>query len=136
MICHSVAVTRTLVKTKYLGINIHKRNNTKKQSTNKTKHSKYKYTYYQKTQTLQNPHLHSPIHYKTSQNNHSTRYTPNEIVTIQSSTLSIRSPEYTWYFCPQELHRNSLHFTSLHFKTESLHITLFLCPSHHHSLPS
>jgi len=42
---------------------------------------------------------------------------PNEIVTIQSSTLSISSPKCTWYFCPQELHRNSLHF-----KTRSLHI--------------
>ena len=40
--------------------------------------------------TLQNTH--TPTHYKTSSNNHSTRYTPNKIVTIQSSTLSIRSP--------------------------------------------
>ena len=38
------------------------------------------------------------------------------MVTIQSRTLSIRSPHCAWYFCPQELHRNytSLHFTSLY----------------------
>jgi len=33
------------------------------------KHSKYKYTYYQNT------HTYTPTHYKTSWNNHSTRYT-------------------------------------------------------------
>jgi hypothetical protein len=38
----------------------------KKHSTNNTKHAKYKYTYYQNTHTLQNPHLHTPTHYKTS----------------------------------------------------------------------
>jgi len=52
-----------------------------KHSTNNTKHSKYKYTYYQSTHTLQN-----------QLNNHSTRYTPNEIVTIQRITYSVRSP--------------------------------------------
>jgi hypothetical protein len=51
----------------------------------------------------------------------------NEIVAIQSNTLSIRSPYRTLHFYPQELHRNSLHFTSLHFtslhfETKSLHI--------------
>jgi type III secretory pathway component EscU len=34
----------------------------------------------------------TPTHYKTSINYHSTRYTPNEIVTIHSSALNIRSP--------------------------------------------
>ena len=56
------------------------------------------------------PHIHTPAHY-------STRYTTNEIFTIQSSTFSIRSPWGTWYFCLQELHRGSLHF-----KTKSLHL--------------
>jgi len=63
-------------------------------STNNTKHSKYKYTYYQNTQTYYrntNTHTHTPAHIsKLDKNNHSTSYTPNEIVTIQSST-SIRS---------------------------------------------
>jgi len=36
-----------------------------KHSTNNTKHSKYKYTYYQNIHTLQNPHIHTPTHYKT-----------------------------------------------------------------------
>jgi len=58
------------------------------------------------------PHIHTSTHYKihtythshitkqvntyrmnnTIQNNHSTKYTPNKIVKIQSSTLNIRSP--------------------------------------------
>jgi len=83
--CHSVAVVLTLVQSKQIGINIHKRNN-KKHSTNNTKHSKYRShitktpTHYKThtythphitkptlthTHTLQNPHLHTPTHYKT-----------------------------------------------------------------------
>jgi len=42
--CHSVAVVLTLVETKQIRINIHKRNN-KKQITNSTQHSKYEYTF-------------------------------------------------------------------------------------------
>ena len=64
---HSVAVVLTLVQTKQMRINIHKRNNTKTQYNN-TKHSQYKYTYYQNsltivknTHTLQNPHITKPI---------------------------------------------------------------------------
>jgi hypothetical protein len=76
--------------------------------------SKYKYTHSPK-----HPHTPSLTHYKTSYNNHSKRHTPNEIVTIQSSTLTIRSPKCMWHFCPQELHRNSLH---LNFQKKSLHI--------------
>jgi hypothetical protein len=40
---HSVAVILTLVQTKQIRRNIHKRNK-QKHSTNNTKHSKYKYT--------------------------------------------------------------------------------------------
>jgi hypothetical protein len=54
--CHSVAVVLTLVQTKQMRINTHKRNNTKTQyekyqNTVRTipKHSKYKY--YQNTNT-------------------------------------------------------------------------------------
>jgi hypothetical protein len=52
----------------------------------------YKTHTYTHTHTLKNPHIHTPTHYKTISNNHSTRYTRNEIVTIQSSGFSIRSP--------------------------------------------
>ena len=63
----------------------------KKHNTNNERHSKYKFIYYQNTHTLQTPHIHTPTLYKTSYNNHSTRYTPIEIVKVPSSTLSIRS---------------------------------------------
>jgi len=56
-----MAVVLTLVQTKQIRINIHKRNNTRKHSKNDTKHSKYKYTYYQNTHTLQNPHISKQI---------------------------------------------------------------------------
>jgi GTP cyclohydrolase I len=36
---------------------------------------------------------------------------PNELVTIQSSTLSISSPYCTWHFYPQVRLLNSLHLT-------------------------
>jgi len=44
------------------------------------------------TQLSKHPHIHTPTHYKTRWNSHSTRYTPNEIVTIQSNTLGQKSP--------------------------------------------
>ena len=53
--CHSVAVVLTLVQTKQMRINIHKRNNTK-YSTNNKKHGKQKYTYYQNTK---HTHIHT-----------------------------------------------------------------------------
>jgi len=109
-----VAVLLTLVQTKQIRINIHKRNNTT------TQYKRYKTQYIQihilpkhtlitkLTHTHTHPHITKPKHththphitkhshlhtltyYTTSSNNHSTRYTPNEIVTIQSNTLSIR----------------------------------------------
>jgi hypothetical protein len=61
--CHSVAAVLTLVQTKQIRINVHKRNDTKK-CPNNTKYSKDKYTYeyYRNTHTLQNK-LKQP-HYK------------------------------------------------------------------------
>ena len=93
-----MAVVVTLVQTKQIRIIIHNRNNKKAQ------YEQYKIcasTHITKTPTQlpKHPHIHSPAHYKTSSNNHSTRYTPpNEIVTTQLSTLSIRSPSCTWYY--------------------------------------
>jgi hypothetical protein len=76
-----VAVVHTPVKTKQIGINIYKNETIqKKHSTHNKIHSKYKYTYYQNTHTLQN------------KLKHSTRYTPNETVITQSSTITVRSP--------------------------------------------
>jgi len=47
----------------------------------------YVYTHYQNTNTIVKTPTHTLTH--TLQNNHSTRYTPNKVVTIQSSTLNI-----------------------------------------------
>jgi hypothetical protein len=104
--CHSVAVVLTLVQTKQLRINIHKRNNTK--STGQTI----------QTQSIQvhilpkHPHI---THTYTLQNKlKQTQYKiyPNEIVTIQSSTLSVMSHGT---FIPKNL-------SVTHFKIKSLHI--------------
>jgi hypothetical protein len=93
-----VAAVLTLVQIKQIRINIHKRNNTEN-STNNTKHSKYKYTYYQKP-----PHITKPTHTQAHALQHELKQPQNElkqtqykihsndIVTIQSSTLNIRSP--------------------------------------------
>jgi hypothetical protein len=48
-----VAADLTLVQTKQIRINIHKRNN--------TKHNKYKYTYYQNTHKYTHTHTHTHI---------------------------------------------------------------------------
>jgi len=62
-----VVVVLTLVQTKQIRINRHKRNNTKNTvQTIQNTVNKYKYTYYQNTHSLQNPHIHTPAHYKTS----------------------------------------------------------------------
>ena len=74
---HPVAVVLTLVQTKQIRINIHKRNN--------TKHIICKYTYYQNTHSIVKTPPHTLTHtLQNSSNNHSTRYTPNAVVTIQS----------------------------------------------------
>ena len=73
---------------------------TQKHSTNSTKHSKYKDTYCQHTHTIvktptythTHTHPHTHTHTRTHTLHHSTRYTPNAIVTIQTGTLSKRSP--------------------------------------------
>ena len=51
-----MAVVLTLLQTKQIRINIHKRNNTKN-TVPAIQNSKYKYTYYQNTHTLQSPHI-------------------------------------------------------------------------------
>jgi hypothetical protein len=102
-----VALVLTLVQTKEMRIHTRKQNNTN-HSTNSTKHSKYRYTYYQNTHTLQNPHIHTPTHYKTT----TVPDTPK-----LNSRNKIRYAQYKvtlmyMVLLPQELHHNSLHFTS------------------------
>jgi len=73
-----------------------------KYSTNNTKHSIYKYTYYENTHTLQNK-LKQPQHkIHTKLNSHNTIKYPRYKVTLMYMVIY-----------PQELHRNSLQFTSL-----------------------
>jgi hypothetical protein len=105
-----VEVVLTLVQTKQIRINIHKRNNAK--NTVKTIQNTLNTITHQNTHTLQNPHIHTPTHYKTHTYTHPHITKPththtrtlqnklkqpqykiyrNEIVTIQSGTLSIRS---------------------------------------------
>ena len=66
MTCHSVAVVLTPVQTKQIRRDIHKRNNT--QNTVQTiQNTVNTSTHITKTpRTLQNPHIHTPTHYKTS----------------------------------------------------------------------
>ena len=63
--CHSVAVVLTLVQTKQIRINVHKRNNTK------TQYEQYKNTISTlitkiPTQLSKHPHITKPTRYKTS----------------------------------------------------------------------
>jgi hypothetical protein len=66
-----MAVVLTLVQTKQIRINVLKRNNTKntvqriQNAVNTSTHINKTPTH-TRTHTLQNPHLHTPTHYKTS----------------------------------------------------------------------
>jgi len=51
------------------------------------KHSKYKYTYYQNTHTLQNPHIHTPTHYKPHTYTHPQIHTPYIIKQVKTTTV-------------------------------------------------
>jgi hypothetical protein len=77
-----VAVALTLVQTKQIRINMHKRNN--------TKHSKYQYMYYQNTHTNTHPHITKQVKTATVQAKTQNKINPNEIFTIQSSTFIIQ----------------------------------------------
>ena len=147
MCYHSVAVVLTLVQIKQIRINIHKRNNTKDTVQKSTKHSKYKYTCYQNTHTLQNPHIHTPTHYKTHTltHTHTHTYTPTHYKThthkhTHTHTLQIKlkQPQYkihtkrsshnTIKYPHPNVHGTSVpknftvtHFTSLHYTSTSLH---------------
>jgi hypothetical protein len=81
-----VAVLLTLVKTKQIRMNIHKRNN--------TKHSKYRYTYYQNTHTYTHPHITKPTHIHTPTHTH----TPTHPHTHTYTHPHIHTPTQ---ICPQ-----------------------------------
>jgi len=86
-----VAVVLTLVQTKQIRINIHKRNNTKNtvQTIQNTLNTSIHIT---KTLTLYKTHTYTHPHITNKLKQTQYKIHPNEIVTIQSSTLSIRSP--------------------------------------------
>jgi hypothetical protein len=72
--CHSVAVVFTLVQTKQLKINIHKRNNTK------TQYKQYK------TQQIQIHIAKTPAHYKTHTYTHPHVTKQGKTTTVQIHT--------------------------------------------------
>ena len=115
---HSVAVVLTRVETKQLRINIYKRNNTKTQY----KQHKTQYTQVnilpkhphncQNTPTYTHPHIIKHVQTTTVQDTHTHTHThTKKPVTLQLSTPQYKVLMYT-VLCPQELHRNSFHFTS------------------------
>jgi len=88
-------------------------------SKNNTKHCKYKYTYYR------NPHaiVKTPPHTLTHILPNKLKQPQYKIYTKWSSHNTFKYPPYKvaliysyMVFCPQELHRNSLRFTSLIFR--------------------
>jgi len=96
--CHSVAVVLTLVQTKQIRINIHKQDIAKitvqtiHNTVNTSIHTTKTPTHY-KTHTYTHPHITKQVkqpQYKLKQTQY--KIYSNEIVTIQSSTLSIKSP--------------------------------------------
>jgi len=105
-----VAVVLTLVQTKQIRINIQKRNSTK------TQYKQYKTV---NTSIHLNPPTHTHTHV-TKQVNTSTIQVKTNTVQDKpklSSHNTIKYPQYKvtlmyMAFYPQELHRNSLHFTS------------------------
>ena len=85
--CHSVAVVFTLVRTKQIRINIHKRNNTK------TQYKPYKTQYIQVyTHTLQNPHIHTPTHYKITHTHTDTLQNPHIQTPTHYKTHTLQNP--------------------------------------------
>ena len=108
----------TLVQTKQIRINIHKRNNTKNtvQTTQNTVNTS---THITKTSTQLSKHPHTHTHTlqnKLKQPQYKIHTKWNSHITIKYTQFKVTLMYCTWYFCPQELHRNSLHF-----KTKSLH---------------
>jgi hypothetical protein len=89
---HSVAVVPTLVQTKQIRINIHKQNNTKntvktiQNTVNTSTHISKTLTQLSKHPTYTHPHIKKQFKTTTVQD------ITNETVTIQPSTLNIRSP--------------------------------------------
>jgi hypothetical protein len=83
-----VAVVLTIVQTKQIKIDIHKRNN-KKHSTNNTKHRNYKYTFYRNIHTIvkTHPHVTKEVNTTTVQDTHQIKYSQYiQVSSIQSST--------------------------------------------------
>jgi hypothetical protein len=84
-----MAVVLTLVQTKQIRINIHKRNKTKTQYKN-TKHSKCKYTYYQNTHSI----VKTPPHTLTSTLKNKLKQPQYKIHTKWNSHNTIKHPQF------------------------------------------
>ena len=105
MSCHSVAVVLTIVQTKQIRINIHKRNNTKTVQTTQNKINTsthvtktpiyYKNHTYTHTHTLQNQHIHTPTHYKTHTYTHPHITKPTHTHTHTLQNPHIHTPTIT-----------------------------------------
>jgi len=90
-----VALILTLLQTKHIRMNTINETTKKTLQTigntvNSSTHITRTPTQLSSTHTLQNPHINTPTHYERSENNHSTRYTPNEIVKIQIKYLQFK----------------------------------------------
>jgi CRISPR/Cas system endoribonuclease Cas6 (RAMP superfamily) len=85
------------------------------------------------TQLSNHPQIHTPTHYKTSYNNHSTRYTPNEIAITLCFLISYICPAYKGtsnphQFCPQVPVFCALEKSlSVPVSGGCINISLFLC---------
>jgi len=83
--CHSVAVVLTLVQTKQIGINIHKRNITKntvqkiKNKVNTSTHTTKTPTHIHNALKLQNPHIHTRT--STDKHTHTDRHITKQVKT-------------------------------------------------------
>jgi hypothetical protein len=102
-----VTVVLTLAQTTQLIINIYKRNNTKNtvQTIQKTLNTN---THITKTPAHYKPHIYTNPHITKQVKQKQYKIYPNEIATIQSCTLHIRSPNCTWHFYPQKLKYNTI----------------------------
>jgi hypothetical protein len=111
--CHSVAVVLTLVQTKQIRINTHKRNNTKnteetiQNEVNTSTHiNKKKHTLQNPTYThphITKPNIHTPTHYKTQ----------------HTHTHTLQNPTYIHPHITQQVKTNSTRYTKSEISTVS-----------------
>jgi len=136
-----VAVVLTLVQTKQIRTNIHKRNNTKStvqkihNTVNTSTHITKTYTHY-KTHTYTHPNIKKQVKTNTVQdtlkwNSHSIiKYPQYKVTLMYNGTFILKIRRNSLHFTllqykitsHKSRHFTPLHYISLHFKTKSLHI--------------